>query len=112
MSALAGEPVDWHAAWVSALDHLDLEVNLAESLLYSPDPLALAPESLLPWSPPVLPVPLPADLIDRARGVLDRQLSVSGRLAAGITSNRRQSLLADRLGGYERERPVFLDQAF
>lgn len=100
---------EWHDAWVAALDELSLHLDAAESLLRRGEPLAGLPA----WAPPVLRHPLPEELADRARAVLDRQLSLSENLVRAMASNRRQDMFMERLdGGTVRERPSFVDQAF
>jgi hypothetical protein len=107
----------FRAAWVSALDALELDVEHAEALLRSaagapadgPDEPAPAPGG---WTVPVVHGPLPDDLAARAAAVLERQLRAGEELARAMSGNRRHAALAARLdSGGRRERPVFLDRA-
>ena len=111
--AQGGPRVDFDAAWVHALDELELEVALAEQLLSAEhartDESALEPASA-PWVPPSLRTPLPDTLRERAERLLDRQLVVTGRLATAMTSSRRHLDVVERLVPSD-PRPMYVDQA-
>ncbi len=76
---------DFRDEWVAALERLEVDVELAEALLTSPDPTPL-PE----WTPPVMRGPLPSDLEPRARLVLERQLAVAHALTRKLTATGRE----------------------
>ncbi|RJK92821.1 hypothetical protein [Vallicoccus soli] len=105
----------FRAAWVEALDDLEVDVERAEALLRAhavaeaPEPAPDAPA----WAvPPGVQGPLPQDLAARAAAILERQLRASEELVRAMSGNRRQAALAARLDpGDRRERPVFLDRA-
>lgn len=104
-------PDDFHAAWVAALDQLELEVDRAEAMLRENDPLA-APQVPGSWTPPAIASPLPGDLVDRARDILDRQLAVSAEIAHTMMGNRRHAAYVRQLGtSARREIPVYVDTA-
>jgi hypothetical protein len=100
---------DFHAAWVAALDELELEVDRAEAMLRGHDPLQ-PPLQQPQWLPPQLPCPLPEQLLERARDILDRQLAVSAEIAHTMMGNRRHAAYVRQLGsGARREIPVYVD---
>ena len=100
---------DWHAAWVSALDELELDVEQTERMLRCAS-WDTAP-ARTGWAPPALAGQLPADLRARAAAILARQLSASDELTRTISGNRRLAALSSRLDpGTRRERPVYLDR--
>ncbi len=102
------------AAWVRALDELELEVDRAEALLGAEHArVAELSEAMVggtAWVPPQLRVPLPETLHERAERLLERQLVVTGRLAAAMTSSRRHLELVERLVPGD-PRPMYVDQA-
>jgi hypothetical protein len=107
---------DFHALWVDALDALELDVHEAEQLLAARrtagdvDLVRVSAD----WEGPVLPGPLPENLVARAEAILARQLQVSEDLAHAMRSNRRELRLAQRMGtgGGEAPRPAFLDSKY
>ncbi|NHC16018.1 hypothetical protein [Motilibacter deserti] len=105
----AAQGADWSAAWVDALNELELQVDQAEALLRSESPELPAPVA---WVPPALP-PIPPDLVERARLVHARQLDLAARMTRRMGDLGRQATLAGRIetGAAGRARPVLLDQA-
>jgi hypothetical protein len=102
---------DWHAAWVAALDELELDLDTAQALLEEVRRGRETP-AVDPWSPPPGLGPLPLDLAPRADAILTRQLHMAAELAAGISHNRRQATVASRLEhGRGAARPAYLDCA-
>jgi hypothetical protein len=102
---------DWHAAWVAALDELEIDLDTAQALL---EEVRRGREIAVvdPWSPPPGLGPLPLDLRPRADTILNRQLAVAAEMAAGISHNRRQATVASRLEqGRDAARPAYLDCA-
>lgn len=97
--------VSFRAEWESALDRLELDVELAEQLLVSATPVP--PQ---PWEPPNLRGPMPEDLVPRARLLHERQLAAARDLALGAAANRRQVALANKVTAtVPAEVPVYLD---
>ncbi len=95
-----------HLLWETALDRLELDVLHTERLLT--DPERPAPAS---WDEPDLTGPIPADLVERAVALRDRQLRVQAQLTAGLGAVGRAHEFAarvDRATG--RHRPaVYVD---
>ena len=113
--AAPGQEVEWQQAWEAALAALELDVLEAEQLLATgpaetADPLPVAE----PWTPPVLPGPLPSNLRSRAEAILARQLRVADDLARAMGGNRREQQVARRMdsGTVDRSQPVFVDSHF
>jgi hypothetical protein len=102
----------WYAAWIAALDALELDLDSADALL---EDVRRGRELPIadPWAPPPGLGPLPLDLLPRADAILNRQLTVAAALAAGISHNRRQATVASRLenDGRAATRPAYLDCA-
>jgi hypothetical protein len=113
--AAEGSAVTWRAAWAAALDELELDIERAEALLSRDHSVRDAhTDELLQgvtWTPPGDLPPLPAELVDRARAVLDRQTAVAAGLALAMTVNRRQALLAARMSAEVAARPAYVDRA-
>jgi hypothetical protein len=108
---------DWHQAWHSALETLELDVVEAERLLAVGRATSEAvdlPPLAGGWTPPALDGPPPGDLRARAEAILARQLRVAEDLARAMGSNRRQARIADRMdsGLVDRTQPVFIDSQF
>ena len=97
-----------------ALDDLELEVDRAEALLSAEHArvaeLAAALVQAPAWVPPQLRTPLPETLRERAERLLERQLAVTGRLSAAMTSSRRHLDVVERLVPGD-PRPMYVDQA-
>ncbi|WP_159793710.1 hypothetical protein [Puerhibacterium puerhi] len=111
MSAAVQEsPNAWDAAWVDALDQLDLDLAAAEQMLAAAHlPPVAAVARAQAWRPPAGIGPLPASLEQRARELLDRQLAVAQRLAEAAAQARRQRVAAEAMRTRSADAPVFLD---
>ncbi len=100
---------EWRQAWVQALDELELTLAAAELLLVTGHEETRVPA----WTPPTVQGPLPADLVDRAGALLERQRRVIAETAAALTGTRRQLDLLDKLtglsGARQAARPVYVD---
>jgi hypothetical protein len=110
MTAVQEAPAAWDAAWVAALDRLDLDVAAAEQMLavaHLPSVGAVAQAQA--WRPPAGIGPLPPSLEERARQLLDRQLAVAERLAEAAAQARRQRVAAEAMRTRSADVPVFLD---
>ena len=112
--AQGGSSEDFATAWVRALDDLELEVDRAEQLLsaeHSRTSEVVADPGHAPWVAPQLRgTPLPDTLRERAERLLERQLTVTGRLAVAMTSSRRHMDVVERLVPSD-PRPMYVDQA-
>ncbi|MFI5911214.1 hypothetical protein [Dactylosporangium sp. NPDC051541] len=86
---------DWSAAWDAALAAMELEADAVEQMLRHRDRLEQAPERAV-FTPPTGIGPLPMELTDRARLLMQRQLDLSRELSIAIASNRQQSRLVNR----------------
>lgn len=96
---------DFHAEWVAELARLEVDVELAEALLFADS--APLPE---PWAPPVMRGPLPADLEPRARLVLERQLAVAHRVAERLTVTGRHQRLTQKIRNTASpDIPIYID---
>jgi hypothetical protein len=96
----------WDAAWVRALDELELAVGDAELMLTD----AHAPVDHAPaWRPPTGLPPLPASLEARARAVLGRQLAVAEALSAAAVRSRRQLRIHEQMVPFAPHPPVYVD---
>jgi hypothetical protein len=116
VAAGPGEPADtaaWQTAWHSALGALELEVDAAEQLLRQPVDAADLPGYLgRSFQPPPGLGPLPMELADRARRLLERQLELAEGLTTAMQANRAQAMLAKRMRADRSDpRPVFVDRA-
>ncbi len=101
-----GEPADFHAEWVAALERLEVDVDLAEALLATE--LELEPPPL--WSPPQMRGPLPSDLEPRARLVLERQLAVVHRMTERLTATGRHRRYTQAVRNTAQpDIPIYLD---
>lgn len=95
----------WEAAWVAALDELELSVDRAEELLHATDP-----EPLPPWQPPAVTGPPPPEQLHRAHILLERHQRVTHDLAQAMAATRQQIALAAKLSrNRPAETPVYLD---
>lgn len=104
------ETLDFHDAWVAALDVLELEVDRAEELLRARP--ADIPD-LIPWTPPTGIGNLPYSLLERAKKLHQRQLETSAVLAAAIVGNRRHAEFIEAIDSTRPDaRPVFVDSAY
>ncbi len=102
----AEEQVDWTAEWERTLTELEIDVAQAELLLTSSHRDVDLRRK--PWVPPQLP-PLPANLVERARTLLDRQLKVSQQLSAAAHESRRHGRAVSRMKAAQPSRPVYID---
>ena len=95
----------FHDQWVAELERLEADVALAESVLRANE----AP--VLPsWERPVVRGPLPAELHDRARLVLERQLAVAHHLTQRLTATGKERALHERFRDTAHaDVPVYLD---
>ncbi|MGN6685960.1 MAG: hypothetical protein ACTHK1_00320 [Actinomycetales bacterium] len=110
---VAPAPVSWDAAWESALDELELDLDTAEALLVRAEPAADRLLALSAWQPPVLEGPLPDRLVPRARRLLQRQLDAAHSLAAATSKARREMELLGKLDEPAGRVPaVYFDSAF
>lgn len=94
----------WDVEWSRALDEMELAVREAEELLadaHRPPPA--------PWSPPVGLGPLPASLEERARTILERQLTVAQAVSAAMVRGRRHRRALATLTPAPVHPPVYVD---
>ncbi|WP_296606030.1 hypothetical protein [Nocardioides sp.] len=101
--------LDEHLHWETALDRLELDVMLAERTLADPSRDRHIGE---PWDEPTLAGPIPADLVERALEIRERQLQVEAELARAVGVARCQHRFADRVDratGRGAGRSVYLD---
>lgn len=106
------EPEDWTAAWVEALDRLEIDVDEAELLLVTGSVTAaeatVATEQR--WVAPTGFGPIPESLHERAVRVNARQLEVARRIGLALGATRRESELAHRLSrGAQQAAPLYVD---
>ncbi|MGA8210470.1 MAG: hypothetical protein WB441_16495 [Nocardioidaceae bacterium] len=106
----ADQQAAWDAAWVAALDELELTLAETEQLLSTTPPDAPASElvvrpdgtAVLGWAPPQLNTPLPPELLDRAQVLLARQAELIGQTMAAMSATRVNLDLVGRMGGAPR----------
>ncbi|ABL80288.1 MULTISPECIES: hypothetical protein [unclassified Nocardioides] len=99
-----------HLHWETALDRLELDVLLAERMLA--DPARTDRLTHDPWDEPTLFGPIPADLVERALALRDRQAQVEAQLRQAAGTVGRQHRFAervDRATGRGHGYPVYLD---
>lgn len=102
---------DWHTAWASALDALELDVSAMEAMLADERRNAVHPPADL-WRPPTDLGTLPLDLRPRADEILTRQLSAAEEIARRLTSNRQQTAMVAKIEtGVPVSRPAYFDRA-
>jgi hypothetical protein len=102
----------WDAAWSAALDAMELEADDVARMLRHRDLLEAADAAAPAFAPPPGLGPLPLELQERARRLVQRQLDLSRELSIAIAGNRQQARLVSRLhreGGTGQPPPVFLD---
>lgn len=103
----------WVSAWEGALDGLELDVERAEALLravHAGEMGAGATPATAAWLPLSRLGPLPESMLDRARQVHTRQLSIAGEIASAVVRSRRELALVRRLTGpAPASRPMFVD---
>lgn len=95
-----------HLHWETALDRLELDVILAERRLTDP-----AAPDFQPWDEPTLHGPMPADLVERALALRERQRRVQAELDTALEILRRHHAFAARVdrATARPDRPVYLD---
>ncbi len=95
----------FHDQWVTELERLEADVALAESAL------RVNETPVLPsWERPVVRGPLPAELQDRARLVLERQVAVAHHLTQRLTATGKERALHERFRDTAHpDVPVYLD---
>ena len=99
------------AAWVAALDDMELTLDIAERLLrgHHPDIAVLA----APWDTPEVTGPMPKSLHRRARRLLHRQTALIKKTAEAAALTRQQIALltkvADAGRKHLRDRPAYID---
>ena len=102
----ADAPPEFHAAWVAALERLEVDVELAEAMLMVEHEVP----ALEAWEPPPVRGPLPADLEPRARLVLERQLAVAHRMAERLMENGRHRRYTQAVRStFHPDLPVYVD---
>ncbi len=98
-------------AWATALDDMELTLDIAERLLrgHHPDIAVLA----APWDTPEVSGPMPRSLQRRARRLLQRQSALIQETARTAALTRQQIALlakvADAGRRHLRERPAYVD---
>lgn len=101
----------WHAAWVAALDDLELTLEETQRLLAAGDAGEVLASA--PWTPPQMATPLPAELLDRARGLLARQHELMGLTVTAMSGARKDIVALGKVstfaGAARSERSVYLD---
>lgn len=102
-------PSSWHLIWETELDRIELDVRLAERMLRSSD-LDPDPRPLSAWAPPAIAVPMPDDLLPRARLLHERQLAVAHALTSRLASTVRHQALTERMReNSPPDVPVYVD---
>ena len=98
-------PSSFHDQWVAELTRLEADVALAESVLRTKEAPVLPP-----WQRPTVSGPLPSELVDRARLVLERQLAVAHRLTQRLNATGKERALHQRFRDTAHaDVPVYLD---
>lgn len=100
----------WRAAWVAALDELELTLEDTERLLRGHHP----GEAEVPrWTPPTIPSPMPADLLPRVEELVARQRDVVAATLQAMAGAKQQLDLVDRVArlhaARHADRPVYVD---
>jgi len=98
---------EWGHAWAQALGDLEMDVAEAESMLAIDR--VFEEKARDPWTPPVGLGPLPAHLVERARSLLARQLTVSRELTSAARNSRRHDRAVSHLQVTSPSPPVYLD---
>jgi hypothetical protein len=98
------EVVDWTAAWIAALDRLELDVDETERMMTGL-PVSVAESQEHRWTAPTGLGPLPASLNERAMQVNARQIEVARRIALALGATRREADLAHRLSQNSGDAP-------
>jgi hypothetical protein len=105
VTAPGTDAVSFRDQWVAELTRLEADVALAEAALRTNE----AP--VLPaWERPTVRGPLPAELEDRARLILERQLAVGHRITQRLISTGRERALNQRFRDTAHpDVPVYFD---
>lgn len=95
-----------HDAWQVDLDRIELDVLRAERALESGADLRTDP-----WDVPGNHGPIPRELRDRARSILERQQTVMARIAEQLGVNLRHQTVIEKVGlsSSLSNVPVYLD---
>jgi hypothetical protein len=104
-------------AWHATLDALEADVAHAERLATgarmnpAAEPAPGDRPHVRAWTPAV-DAPLPPELVERARALLDRQIAAAASLARGIALSRRHAAYAARVNAIQdgSEPPAFVDE--
>ena len=107
MNFAPSSSTQWDDAWVEALTSLEMDVAEAESMLALDRVFDQVTRD--PWTPPTNLGPLPAHLVDRARTLLARQLSVSQQLASAARNSRKHDRALAQLHATASSPPVYVD---
>lgn len=107
---MSAERPDRPSSWTEALDRLEAHADHAEQMLQGV-PAGATGATVEPWLPPVDLGPLPNELVPRARTLLARQQQLMAAIPGVMADNRRQQLVADRVGRATTAppTPVYLD---
>ncbi|MGI5236673.1 hypothetical protein [Dactylosporangium sp. CA-139066] len=108
---MSAPEAEWTEAWTAALEAMELEADLVERMLRHRDMLQQAADGAL-FAPPEGIGPLPMELTERARRLVQRQLDLSRELSIAIAGNRQQARLVSRLqreGPGGQMPPVYID---
>jgi hypothetical protein len=98
---------DLHASWSAVLDGLESSVIASEELLRSGQQYA----DLEPWTAPSDLGPLPAELVERARAIAERQQSVLAQMPAALERTHRQWELTRKIteSTATRQASIYID---
>lgn len=86
----------WREAWRSALDELELTVEMTERLLEGDVPVGLVVPR---WTPPSVRGPVPDEYAVRARTLLGRQQALIAETVVASVGVRQKIELLDKLTG-------------
>jgi len=95
-------------SWASALDELESSVIVAEQTVRTGSTLT----DIAPWEPPSGLGPIPADQVERARGLAERQRTVLEELRPAIGRVRRQWELTQKISQATAQRrpAIYIDR--
>ncbi len=100
-----------HEAWDHELDRLEADLRRAEATATEANPETVRPWHT--WEPPAMPGPIPADLLDRATGLLGRIETAQNALTRSLSAVQDQLGFASKVGDIApaagERRPVYLD---
>jgi len=96
--------------WTQVLD--DFEANVAKAEAFLAASTVTLDAQVEQWSPPAAAGPLPAELHERARGLLERQRRVAANLPAVIAGMRGEGRYAQRIlaATSHDQAPVYIDR--